>query len=143
MRVVLYGTLAMAMAFPWITGCAAPRHRATGMKLTASTTPVVEDIPVPERFELVDQASEDWSDGTMRYLRHRYHGAAGIGAVRRFFQEQMPLVRWTPISDSQVYGRITMRFERAHEACTVTIEDDSAILSRRTIVDVIIVPRMP
>lgn len=124
-----------------VAGCATSRGGVGHARLTASTAPLVADIPVPVGFEIVDEASEDWSEGTMRYLRHRFRGVADKYAVRRFYGEQMPLVRWSLLSDSQVHGRITLRFERENETCNVAIEDDSAGFARRVIVEIVIVPR--
>ena len=95
---------------------------------------------MPTGFRLVDQASEDFSSGPVRYVRHRYLGRADKYAVREFYRKQMPLVRWTAISDSNVNGRITMRFQRQDESCTVTIEDETSGFARRVAVQVMIAP---
>lgn len=93
---------------------------------------------------MVDQSSEDWAAGRrIRYLRHRYRGRADKYNVREFYREQMPLVRWTAISDGNVNGRITMRFERAAESCTITIEDETPRVFRRVAVEVIVAPIPP
>ena len=123
-----------------VSGCAG-LHRATGAStLVAASRPLVTDIPVPEGFRLAEQSSEDWASGSIRYIRHRYTGRADKHAVRRFYREQMPLVRWTAISDANLHGRYTMRFERGTEHCTVFIDSPAARKSDRVIVDVIISP---
>ncbi len=98
---------------------------------------------MPVGFRLVDRSSEDWSlarqlaGRCVRYVRHRYVGVADKTAVRRFYREQMPLVKWTAISEGNVHGRITwqatllVRFKRGSESCTITIEDQPAAISRR------------
>lgn len=110
-------------------GCVAPSPAGNNGLLAPSPRPYEADLPVPIGFALADQSSEDWSDGSIRYLRHRYVGRADKQSVRAFYRRQMPLVRWTAISDNLVPGRITMRFERADEACTVTIEDEGAVFT--------------
>ncbi|MGB2987295.1 MAG: hypothetical protein WBE26_15620 [Phycisphaerae bacterium] len=121
-------------------GCVGPQVTSRNGALLPSRCPYEPDIPLPAGFKLADQSSEDWSSGSIRYLRHRYGGRADKYAVRKFYREQMPLVRWTAISDSAVHGRLTMRFERADESCTVTIEEEPAGLSSRVVVEVKIAP---
>ncbi len=105
-----------------------------------SPHPYEPDIPLPKGFGLADQSSEDWSSGPLRYVRHRYVGRADKYAVRDFYREQMVLVRWTPISDSNVRGRYTLRFERENESCIITIEGEEGFASRRVIVEALIAP---
>jgi len=123
-----------------MVGCAGPRLGAKRQRLLPSPHPVVADIPVPTGFEIVDQASEDRPGDRQRYLRHRYRGKADKGIVKTFYQEEMPLVRWTLISDSEVDGRILMRFTKGTESCSVTVEDDVRGLARRVAVEVAIAP---
>lgn len=126
-----------------VCGCAGPIPIGPDATLAASPRPYEPDLPVPVGFRLVDRSSEDWSGGATRYLRHRYGGRADKYAVRRFYQEQMPLVRWTKISDGNVDGRITMRFRRGAESCTVTIDDKAGGWSHRVAVDILITPSAP
>ena len=123
-----------------IGACAAGHGPSRHAVLVASPRPYEQDIPLPEGFRLVDRSSEDWSGGSLRYLRHRYQGQAGKYSVRKFYREQMPLVRWTPVSDGIVQGRCSMRFERGKESCTITIADDTSGMRRRVAIDVIIAP---
>lgn len=123
-----------------VMGCAGPRTGGDSQTLRASATPYEVDIPLPTGFRLVDQSSEDWSGGRLRYLRHRYVGRADKYAVRRFYRDQMPLARWTPRGNGNVGGRVVMWFEREAESCTITIEDDRSSLSRRVSVEVIVTP---
>ena len=123
-----------------VGGCAGMRAVPREGSLVPSRHPFEVDVPLPAGLELVDQSSEDWSGGSIRYLRHRYRGRADKHAVRRFYREQMPLVRWTAVGDGCVSGRITMRFEKGRESCTLTIEDEVVGLSRRVAVEMIIAP---
>lgn len=137
-------------------GCAFAGRSQGAESLNPSASPYEADIPVPTEFRLVDRSSEDWASGPIRYLRHRYRGRADKYIVRKFYREQMPLVRWTPVSDHNVQGRIMMRFQRGAESCTVTIEDQAAGFTLRGIrrgskpatrrpvaVDVVIAPQRP
>ena len=130
-----------AVAFLTVAGACTDRHgMSPDAVLVASPRPYEQDIPLPEGFRLVDQSSEDWTGGSVRYVRHRYRGRTDAFAVRGFYREQMPLVRWTPVSDGNVHGRCTMRFERGAESCTIVIEEDASRLSRGVTVDVTITP---
>lgn len=126
-----------------VGGCAGTTPPARNASLVSSAQPYEPGIPLPAGFRLVDQASEDWSSGPVRYVRHRYVGRADKYAVRKFYREQMPLVRWTATSESNVNGRIMMRFRRQNESCTVTIEDDTSGFARRVAVQVMIAPSAP
>ena len=90
--------------------------------LEATPRPYEHDIPLPEGFKLDDKRSEDWSSGGLRYIRHCYVGPGEAYIVRKFYREQMPLVRWTPTNERSVDGRHVLRYKRGSEACTVTIE---------------------
>ena len=127
-------------ALVWLGGCSGVAGSRRTLTLEASPHPFVADIPVPEGFRLAEQSSEDWTVGPIRYLRHRYEGRADKYAVRRFYREQMPLVRWAAISDGNIQGRHTMRFERGTEQCTVYIDSPASWRSGRVIVDVVISP---
>lgn len=124
-----------------VGGCVGSRGVGREVALTPSADPYEPDIPLPTGFVLVDQSSEDWSAGPLRYLRHRYRGRADKHAARKFYREQMPLVRWTPVAESSVCGRCEMSFERGSESCTVTIEDSGSKLSHCVTVNVLITPK--
>ena len=122
-------------------GCAGTRATDRGVVPTPSPHPYEESIPLPTGFVLVDQSSEDWSAGPLRYLRHRYRGRGDKHAVRTFYREQMPLVRWTAVDESSVHGRCTMSFRRRSESCTITIEGAGSKLFPYVTVDVLITPK--
>ena len=132
------GALMLASA-----SCQAPAPVRPAGPLEACPTPYERDLPLPVGFELAERSSEDFLTGPLRYLRHTYLGRADKRAVRDFYRRQMPLVRWTPLSDSMVAGCYTMRFERGTETCLVTIEGEPGRLAGRVRVQVIIAPRPP
>ncbi len=87
----------------------------------------------------MEQASEDRSTGSARlYLRHLYEGTGDKYAVRSFYREQMPLVRWTKVSDGNIKGNFTMRFEKGNESCTITISDARSFLGPRTQIQIVV-----
>ncbi len=124
----------------WMGGCTGSRAIGREGVLTPSPHPYESDIPLPVGFVLADQSSEDWSSGSIRYLRHRYIGRADKYAVRRFYRKQMPLVRWTAVSNGHIQGRCTLCFQRGQESCTITIEDDGRKRSGRVVVEATIAP---
>lgn len=98
------------------------------VRLSPSARPFESDIPVPVGFWLVEPASEDASTGTRRlYLRHTYEGRDQKIAVRAFYREQMPLCRWVKVSDGNVKGEYTLRYEKGGESCTVQIRDSEGL----------------
>ncbi|MCH7705214.1 MAG: hypothetical protein IIB61_08880 [Planctomycetes bacterium] len=130
----------MAMALSGGPACAPGPNPRLAAPLVPADRPYVRDLPLPRGFRLVDQSSEDWSGGALRYVRHQYRGGADRHGVRAFYADQMPLARWTPISDRQADGTIVMRFQKNQEACTITIEDKGAGRSRECTVTAVIVP---
>jgi len=133
----------LVIVLPVAGGCTTPPDVGESVKLLPAASPYDPGIPVPVGFRLVNESSEDWSSGSTRYLRHRYRGRADKWAVRTFYREQMPLVRWTPISDGNVQGRITMRFQREQETCTIIIEAGRRGVWRHAVVEVLISPMTP
>ncbi len=138
-RSACWAQLAIGLAL--MGGCPASRPAARVMAPLASATPYLDDIPLPVGFALVDQASEDWSSGSLRYVRHRYRGRSDKHAIRVFYREQMVLVRWTPLSESRVGGRCVMSFERGAESCTVTLDGSGSGRAGSVTVEVLIAPK--
>ena len=142
-------TLANAkMGLAWVTmfavgcvaaGCNQTRSGGHEVRLIASSRPYEPDVPIPVGFRLVDEASEDRSTGVSRlYLRHLYHGRADKHAVRGFYREQMPLARWIKVSDGNVQGKITLRFEKGSESCTIEIREKLGRMGTSTEVQVLV-----
>ena len=109
--------------------------------MVADPRPVEADIPLPVGFRLVDRASEDHrSAGFQRlYLRHEYAGQADKHAIRGFYREQMPLARWRLLSDANVKGDFSMRFEKGTESCTIQITDRQTVFSKTASIRVLVV----
>jgi len=120
--------------------CASPRISGGTAGLQPSPHPYDVDLPVPVGFRLVDQPGENPSSRSSRHLRHRYVGRADKCGVREFYRQQMPLVRWSALSDRQQDGRYTMRFKRGDESCTIEIRDSASRFFPRVTVDALISP---
>lgn len=109
-------------------------------RITPRPVPYISDVPVPVGFKLVDKMTDDYVSGGMRVVRHEYEGRADRAALRNFYQEQMPTYRWARISDQNIKGEITLRFEKANESCTVTIRPTNGDWLDQTSIRVTIVP---
>lgn len=116
----MLGLLAVALS-----GCQDPVGPPQRMiRLLPSPRPYERDIPMPTGFQIMDQLGESRSTGARRlYLRHVYEGRANKYAVRNFYKEQMPLAGWVKVSEGNVRGRITVRYEKATESCAVEINE--------------------
>ncbi len=91
-------------------------------RLSPRGTPYLTGVPVPAGFRLADEWSEDHQSGGVRFARHRYVGHADLFSVRDFYLDQMPLSGWNQVSNQNVKGTISIRFEKQTEVCTVQIE---------------------
>lgn len=111
-----------------------------GVRLVPAATLYERDIPIPSGFRMVEPACEDQSTGTRRlYLRHIYEGKAPSKySVRKFYREQMPRARWALVSDGNVKGVYTLRFEKGTESCRIQITGGEGRLGPNTRIQVII-----
>lgn len=135
------GGILMVMAcLAAAAGCHGPARRTADGPLVPSTRPYETDIPVPDGFVLSDRSSEDWQSGPVRYLRHEYRGRADKYAVRQFYRDYMPRVRWSLIRDSASRGRYIMLLHRGEESCQITIEDANDGADQTVLIEVKIAP---
>ncbi len=124
------------LAAVFLAGCG---DKGDGLKrIGPRGTPYLTGVPVPEGFSLVEKNTEDYESGAQRWARHLYRGYAEQAAVRNFYREQMPLVGWNRVSDQNVKGTLTLRFENASESCTVQIAP-TGFLNRCTI-QIVVMP---
>ena len=119
-------------------GCdQAAQTRDQKVRLIANTRAYERDIPLPVGFSIVEQSMEDHSTGQSRtYLRHVYAGPDDKFAVRDFYREQMPLMRWAKVSDGAIKGEFSMRFAKGNEVCEIYINDEGRLFGNRTLVQV-------
>ena len=107
------------------------------VRLIASTRAYERDIPLPVGFSIVEQSMEDHSTGQCRtYLRHLYAGSDDKFAVRNFYREQMPLMRWAKMSDGAIKGDFSMRFAKGNEVCEISINEEGRLFGNRTLVQI-------
>lgn len=107
-------------------------------RLNPRDAPYLEGVPVPKGFRLDSRGTEQLESGGVRVARHVYVGSADPYAVRDFYQEQMPLLGWNRVSGPDIVReRISLRFEKRHEECTVEITGG---LFGRSTIEVIVRP---
>lgn len=121
-----------------LSGCATTGPETRQLRLIPGR-PFEADLPVPAGFSMVESASEDRSTGISRlYLRHLYEGKADKHSVRNFYREQMPLARWIKVSDGNVKGNFSLRFEKGSESCTIEITDNNSAFKKLAQIQIII-----
>jgi hypothetical protein len=77
------------------------------------------DLPVPANFVLQTKESFVFEHGSFRNARQVYKGAVHMDTVSKFFETQMPVLGWTPISSFDMGYRKIWRFDKPHDACTI------------------------
>lgn len=95
------------------------------------------DVPIPSGFKPVEEKSSDQSSGAIRSVWHEYRGRMDRAALRNFYRDQMPSYRWGLISDQNVKGEVSLRFEKGDEECVVMIRPAGGILDE-TLIRVVI-----
>jgi hypothetical protein len=132
----LVGAVVLASA----VGCQSSETREGGKRIVARPVPYIADVPLPSNFKMVDRMTDDYISGDVRFVRHVYEGRCDRAALRGFYQEQMPAYRWSRVTDQNVQGEITMRFEKGNEMCVVVIRPARGGLGDKTVIRVTIQP---
>lgn len=119
----LVGTLCLGLAVVLLPACESIGRAPVENRPAASAVrdPVLDDIPKPAGFVLVDDRSSAYYAGKVRIARCEYVGPTERTAVKRFYEEYMPsagfeLRRWSLDS-----GLFNLTFESNAEVCTVRI----------------------
>jgi hypothetical protein len=93
--------------------------------LVASARPAIPDLPVPIGFKLDESESLDYALAGARFVNHKYKGKPDKFTVKRFYERQMPINRWTLTTAMFAGGEIMMDFEKETERCRVSIDSGS------------------
>ncbi len=113
----------MLLVAVWVIALGCGPQAREPMRMMAKQRPYFSDVPIPMGFQIIEKASEDSMTGKRRvYVRHVYEGRADPYAVRDFYIERMPQYKWQMVNAGQVEGIHTMRFVKAQESCTLTIQ---------------------
>ena len=96
-------------------------------ELVAMRRPPIEDLPVPIGFYLEEGKSRNFSAAGARYIDHAMKGRADKFAVGRFYKRQMPISRWTLVTDMFVQGDIVLDFEKDTERCRINVSEGGGL----------------
>ncbi len=116
------------------TSGGAPREVGSYPGLIAVSKPYVPDVPVPLDFKQVEKKSIDFGAGSARYVHHVYKGKADKWDVRRFYEKQMPINRWSLVTYMNAGGEISLDYEKGNERCRVVVTDGDWLYRCRVIV---------
>jgi len=100
-------------------------------ELVAMRRPPISDLPVPIGFDLEENKSRNFAAAGARYIDHVYTGRADKFAVGRFYKRQMPISRWTLVTDMFVQGDIMLDFEKDNERCRISVSTGGFLGSTR------------
>lgn len=117
----------VAAALALVPACDSMGGGTRSGRLEARTTasamrdPVLEDIPKPSGFMLVDDGTFGVFSGKVRIARCQYVGATDRAAVKRFYEEYMPSAGFELRGWSVDSGVFNLHFESNSEICTVRV----------------------
>ncbi|MGA2266519.1 MAG: hypothetical protein ABSH10_08850 [Phycisphaerae bacterium] len=94
-------------------------------ELAAMTRPPIPDLPVPVGFDLDQKYSRNLAAAGIRWVDHLYKGSPDKFAVARFYRRQMPINRWTLVTEMFSTGSLKLDFEKQNERCHITVSDGS------------------
>lgn len=100
-------------------------RQASPVELVATPRPPIPDLPVPVGFHLDEGRSRNLAAAGVRWVDHLYKGRSDKFAVARFYRRQMPLTRWTLVTEIFSRGDLKVAFERQADRCHITITDGS------------------
>ncbi len=123
----------------WVIGCQS--GAAKPLPLMMSDKSYFSDVPMPQGFHIIEQASEDCLTGKRRvYVRHVYEGKGDGFRVRAFYEEYMPQYQWQYVTGGNVEGVQSLKFIKGSESCNITITRPSGFGSSVVRVQVMIMP---
>ncbi|MCH8808168.1 MAG: hypothetical protein IH986_19060 [Planctomycetes bacterium] len=112
----------------WLPGCANWRvgngEAAAGPAVSAVRHPILEDIPKPAGFSLVDDHSVARSSGKFRVAKVEFVGSTARDAVYQFYKEYMPSAGFELTQQRFDRGEHEMRFQSSSEECTIRIRKE-------------------
>ncbi len=117
-------------------GCANQNAGLVGMP-----SPILQDIPIPTDFKIVNDRSRSWTDGTLRFADLLYKGRADSTAIQKFYSQQMPTCHWIAQTEMFAQGRSTMDYVKSGEKCRVTVYKEGVF--GETYIQVAIWPNRP
>lgn len=102
-------------------GCGGEKN--TGVALIPAANSPISDVPVPAGFtiDMSKSNSRVVPASSFRSVNHEYKGSDYMLQVVRFYRDQMPTKGWTMIDQNQVKDKVTLRFNKSKEDCSVAV----------------------
>ena len=97
--------------------------KSTAVNLIPAAGSPISDVPVPAGF-LIDMSKSNSHvvpASQFRSVYHEYKGDDYLLQVVRFYRDQLPTKGWTMIDQNQLKDRVTLRFTKGKEDCSVTV----------------------
>ncbi len=120
-----------------LAGCNSAGQGQDGVTASAVRDPVIQDIPKPSGFRLVDKNSQAYVSGQYRIAKCEYIGSTDRPNVKRFYEDFMPSAGFELRTSSMDRGTYSLVFESERETCSVRIGPSSG----KTVVNIEIGPR--
>lgn len=95
---------------------------ASGPAASPVQHPMLENIPLPVGFQIVDDRSNAWKSGQIRWGNCEFEGGISPEKVRSFYVEYMPSAKFTLRQERLDGGEYHLRFESDSEECNVRIK---------------------
>lgn len=115
-----------------LAGCATTNDRTPA----AVQNPMLDDVPLPSGFRLVDDRSVGSTSGKVRIGKYEYAGGTDRTEVARFYKEIMPSAGWALKNESFDRGTSELYFESNAESCVIKVKRET----RKTLVVVDVRP---
>lgn len=97
------------------------------VELKSQPRPPIADLPLPMGFTLDESRSRNFAAAGMRWVDHLYNGGNDKFAVSRFYRRQMPINRWTLVTEMFTQGCVTLDYEKQTERCHIVVSDGNLI----------------
>ncbi len=119
----VWSIAAIAASAAILAGCESTDR---GPSASAMKHPLLEDIPLPNGFKLVDDQSMARASGRTRIARVKFVGPTERAAVMRFFEEYMPRAGFDLRHCGFDRGVYELRFESGGEECTFRVAPEKS-----------------
>ncbi len=111
----------LALAVALAGGCGPETTEPT--ILQARAQPYVQDVPLPDHFDLDRRKSTHSFTAGRRQIKHYYHGSARPLSVSNFYRQKMPDHQWELLDRSLKNGIEVLNYRKGEEKCDVRIEE--------------------
>lgn len=98
----------------------------SGPPATAVRHPILEDIPQPAGFRLVDERSVSRNSGQFRVAKVEFIGDASRASVYRFYKEYMPSAGFHLVQENFERGQYNLQFRADSEELYVRIRPEGS-----------------